>query len=117
MMQSLMLRTLQETEAFRYAYRFEKIEAQITNTLGWSATTSQVQPWVYAELTQTYVLDAAMRERLARLNPKASARLAQRLIEASERAYWEPDEETLAALHAAGDELEDHLEGVALGAA
>ncbi|HJL36003.1 MAG TPA: magnesium chelatase subunit H, partial [Polyangiaceae bacterium LLY-WYZ-15_(1-7)] len=94
-----------------------QIEAQITNTLGWSATTSQVQPWVYAELTQTYVLDAAMRERLARLNPKASARLAQRLIEASERAYWEPDEETLAALHAAGDELEDHLEGVALGAA
>jgi magnesium chelatase subunit H len=89
-----------------------QIEAQVTNTLGWSATTSQVQPWVYRELTKTYVLDEAMRERLSKLNPKASLKLAQRLIEASERSYWEPDEETMAALYAAGDELEDTLEGV-----
>jgi len=89
-----------------------QIEAQVTNTLGWSATTGQVQPWVYRELTKTYVLDEAMRQRLARLNPKASVRLANRLIEASERQYWEPDKEMLAALMDAGDELEDQLEGV-----
>ncbi|MEM9194176.1 MAG: magnesium chelatase subunit H [Myxococcota bacterium] len=89
-----------------------QIEAQVTNTLGWSATTSQVQPWVYRELTKTYVLDPAMRERLAELNPKASVKLANRLVEASERQYWQPDDEMLAALHAAGDELEDRLEGV-----
>jgi len=89
-----------------------QIEAQVTNTLGWSATTQQVDPWVYRELTKTYVLDEAMRERLAALNPKASLKLAQRLIEASERHYWEPDPEMLAALEAAGDELEDRLEGL-----
>ncbi|MFO0736484.1 MAG: magnesium chelatase subunit H [Labilithrix sp.] len=89
-----------------------QIEAQVTNTLGWSATTSQVAPWVYRELSATYVLDPVMRERLAALNPKASLKLANRLIEATERSYWQPDAATLAALRAAGDELEDQLEGV-----
>jgi magnesium chelatase subunit H len=93
------------------------IEAQVTNTLGWSATTQQVQPWVYRELTRTYVLDTAMRERLAELNPRASLKLANRLIEASERRYWSPDPETLAALRAAGDDLEDRLEGIAANVA
>jgi magnesium chelatase subunit H len=88
------------------------IEAQVTNTLGWSATTSQVQPWVYRELSNTYMLDPAMRQRLASLNPKASLKIARRLLEASERRYWQPDPETLAALSAANDELEDRLEGV-----
>ncbi|MCR9220002.1 MAG: magnesium chelatase subunit H [Alphaproteobacteria bacterium] len=89
-----------------------QIEAQVTNTLGWSATTGQVQPWVYQQLTETFVLDAAMRKRLATLNPKASARVANRLLEAHERRYWEPDQDTLAALKAAGEELENRLEGI-----
>ena len=88
------------------------IEAHITNTLGWSATTGQVQPWVYQQITQTFVLDDAMRERLASLNPTASARVANRLLEAHERQYWSPDEAMLEALRRASEELEDRLEGV-----
>lgn len=94
-----------------------QIEQHVTNMLGWSATTGQVAPWVYQQLTQTYVLDDQMRERLATLNPTASARVANRLIEAHERAYWTPDETTLAALRRAGEELEDRLEGVGAEAA
>jgi magnesium chelatase subunit H len=93
------------------------IETSITNTLGWSATTGQVSPWVYTQMARTFVLDPRMRERLAALNPTASARMANRLIEASERNYWSPNEEELQALHAAGDELEDRLEGITAGAA
>lgn len=89
-----------------------QIEAQVTNTLGWSATTGEVQPWVYQEISETFVLDAAMRERLATLNPKASARMANRLLEASDRAYWAPDAATLQALRDAADDLEDRLEGL-----
>ncbi len=59
-----------------------EIDATVTNTLGWSATTGEVQPWVYQQLAETYVLDDAMRDRLAALNPKASAKIANRLIEA-----------------------------------
>ena len=90
-----------------------QIEAAVTNTMGWSATTGAVAPWVYQQLTQTYVLDRDMRDRLAALNPKASARVANRLIEAHERNYWSPDDATLAALREAGEELEDRLEGIA----
>ncbi len=89
-----------------------QIEVHVTNTMGWSATTGQVQPWVYKQLTDTFMLDPAMRERLAQLNPTASARMANRLIEASERSYWQPDADTLDALKRAGEELEDRLEGV-----
>ena len=88
------------------------IESHVTNTLGWSATTGAVEPWVYARLSETFVLDEAMRERLSALNPQGAARMAGRLLEASDRAYWEPDPETLAALQSAADELEDRMEGV-----
>ena len=94
-----------------------QIEVHITNTMGWSATTGQVAPWVYQRLTETYVLDAEMRERLAALNPTASAKVANRLIEAHERRYWTPDPATLEALRRAGEELEDRLEGVLEAAA
>jgi magnesium chelatase subunit H len=89
-----------------------QIEVHVTNTMGWSATTGQVQPWVYQQLSETFVLDPAMRERLAKLNPTASAKVANRLLEASERQFWKPDAQMLDALRRAGEELEDRLEGV-----
>ena len=89
-----------------------QIEAQVTNTMGWSATTGQVAPWIYQQLAQTYMLDPDMRARLAKLNPTASARIANRLIEAHERQYWKPSDETIEALRLAGEELEDRLEGI-----
>ncbi len=90
-----------------------QIEAHVTNTLGWSATTGQVDPWVYQRISETFVLDEDMRERLAKLNPTASSRMANRLLEASDRSYWTPDEDMLAALQDAADALEDRLEGIA----
>ncbi|MDP5086668.1 MAG: magnesium chelatase subunit H [Yoonia sp.] len=90
-----------------------QIEAQVTNTMGWSATTGEVEPWVYQRLSETFVLDKDMRERLAALNPQASMRMANRLLEASDRHYWAPDEATLAALQDAADALEDRMEGIA----
>ncbi|MEF3046747.1 magnesium chelatase subunit H [Tabrizicola sp. L79] len=90
-----------------------QIEAHVTNTLGWSATTGHVEPWVYQRLSETFVLDDAMRKRLAGLNPEASNRMAQKLLEASDRNYWQPDADTLAALQQAADELEDRMEGIA----
>ncbi|WP_448579681.1 magnesium chelatase subunit H [Thermaurantiacus sp.] len=88
------------------------IEAQVTVTMGWSATTGDVAPWVFQSTAETFVLDEAMRNRLARLNPRSSQRLADRLLEAVDRDLWKPDAATLAALRAAADNLEDRLEGV-----
>lgn len=89
-----------------------QIETHVTNTMGWSATTGKVAPWVYQQISDTFVLDDNMRKRLASLNPAASAKVANRLLEAHERQYWTPSAETLEALERAGEELEDVLEGV-----
>ena len=89
-----------------------QIEAHVTNTVGWSATTGEVAPWVYKQFTETFVLDDNMRNRLATLNPVASAKMANRLIEAHQRNYWTPEPSMLDALRRAGDELEDRLEGI-----
>ncbi len=94
-----------------------EIEAHVSNTFGWSATTGEVQPWVYEKLSETFVLDPDMRERLAKLNPTASVKIANRLIEAHERNYWTPDNAMREALQRAGEELEDRLEGIGLEAA
>ncbi len=89
-----------------------QIETHVTNTMGWSATTGDVAPWVYQKITETYLLDPAMRERLATLNPTAAAKVADRLMEAHARNFWTPDDATLAALQRAGEDLEDRLEGI-----
>jgi magnesium chelatase subunit H len=89
-----------------------QIEVHVTNTMGWSATTGQVEPWVYEQITRTFVLDPEMRARLAQLNPAASAKMTNRILEAHARGYWTPDADTLASLRDAGDEMEDRLEGV-----
>ncbi|MBT5489526.1 MAG: magnesium chelatase, partial [Halieaceae bacterium] len=89
-----------------------QIEAHVTNTMGWSATTGDVSPWVYKQLSETFVLDEQMRDRLAKLNPVSASRLANRLIEAQERDYWGADDDSIDALKRAGEDLEDFLEGV-----
>ena len=90
----------------------KQIESHVTNTMGWSATTGKVAPWVYQQISDTFMLDGDMRKRLASLNPHASAKVANRLLEAHERQYWSPDPETLEALERAGEEIEDALEGI-----
>ncbi|MEM6589917.1 MAG: magnesium chelatase subunit H [Pseudomonadota bacterium] len=90
-----------------------QIESTVTNTMGWSATTGQVEPWVYQRISETFVLDEDMRARLTELNPAASSRMANRLLEAHDRAYWQPDEATLEALREAAEAIEDQMEGIA----
>jgi magnesium chelatase subunit H len=53
-----------------------------------------------------------MRERMAKLNPIAAAKIANRLIEANDRRYWSPDQATLDQLRQAGEDLEDRMEGI-----
>ncbi len=93
------------------------IESHVTNTMGWSATTGQVAPWVYQQLSETFILDETMRNRLAALNPTAAAKVVNRLLEAQERSYWQPDDECLDKLRSAGEDLEDWIEGVTGGEA
>ena len=75
-----------------------EIENHVANTFGWSATADAVDPWIYTEIAKTFVLDAAMFERLWELNQYSTESLVRRLLEAHERGYWNPDEEVLERL-------------------
>jgi len=86
-----------------------EIENHVTNTFGWSATADAVDPWIYTEIAQTFLLDETMCERLHELNPYSLESLAKRLVEAHERGYWNPDEAILERLR----EVIEHLGQVA----
>src|SRR5688572_4799775 len=75
-----------------------EIENHVANTFGWSATADAVDPWIYTEISKTYLLDPAMFERLMELNPYSTASLTKRLLEAHERGYWNPDEDVIEKL-------------------
>ncbi|ACF13748.1 magnesium chelatase, H subunit [Chloroherpeton thalassium ATCC 35110] len=89
-----------------------EIEAHVNNTYGWSATAAAVEGWVYKGVAETYLQDGEMRERLAKLNPHATAGIARRLLEANSRGFWEADEATLEELREIYHDLEDRLEKV-----
>src|ERR1041384_5955612 len=75
-----------------------EIENHVANTFGWSATADAVDPWIYTEITNTFLLDDEMLNRLSELNQYSVQSLAKRLLEAHERGYWNPNEEMLEKL-------------------
>jgi magnesium chelatase subunit H len=89
-----------------------EIENHVFNTFGWSATADAVDPWIYTDIAKTFLLDSTMFNRLQELNPYSVRSLTQRLLEAHDRGYWNPDEEILEKLRDLVDNLEDQLEGV-----
>jgi magnesium chelatase subunit H len=89
-----------------------EIENHVSNTFGWSATADAVDDWIYSEVANTFLLDEAMLERLRDLNPHSAHSLAQRLLEANGRGYWDVDDHVLEKLRDISRSLEDQLEGV-----
>ena len=90
-----------------------EIENHVSNTFGWSATADAVDDWIYSEVANTFLFDETMLERLRDLNPHSAHSLAQRLLEANGRGYWDVDESVLGRLREISRSLEDQLEGVA----
>jgi magnesium chelatase subunit H len=88
-----------------------EIENHVANTFGWSATADAVDPWIYTEISKTFLLDSEMFKRLQELNPHSLRSLAKRLMEAHDRGYWNPDEEVLEKLR----ELVDSMELASVG--
>lgn len=90
-----------------------EIENHVANTFGWSATADAVDPWIYTEISQTFLMDPIMFKRLLELNPHSVHSLSKRLVEAHDRGYWNPAEEMVEKLRDMVGSLEDQLEGVA----
>src|SRR4026208_2376568 len=86
-----------------------EIENHVSNTFGWSATADAGDDWIYSEVANTLLFDETMLERLRDLNPHSAHSLAQRLLEANGRGYWEADAAVLEKLRDISRSLEAQL--------
>lgn len=89
-----------------------EIEKRLTNTVGWSATSGQVDNWVYEEANSTFIADEDMLKRLLETNPNSFRKLVQTFLEANGRGYWETSEQNLERLRQLYSEVEDKIEGI-----
>eukprot|EP00850_Spirogloea_muscicola_P020228 SM000210S06742 [mRNA] locus=s210:163176:170627:+ [translate_table: standard] len=89
-----------------------EIEKRLTNTMGWSATSGQVDNWVYEEANTTFIEDEEMQKRLLDTNPNSFRKLVQTFLEANGRGYWETSEENVEKLRQLYQDVEDRIEGV-----
>lgn len=87
-----------------------EIENHVANTFGWSATADAVDPWIYTEIAQTFLVDQEMFKRLLELNPYSIRSLTNRLLEAHTRGYWNPDEAMLEKLREIIGSVEEERE-------
>jgi len=89
-----------------------EIQKRLTNTMGWSATSGQVDNWVYDEANATFIEDPAMAARLMDANPNSFRKLVATFLEANGRGYWDATEEQLERLRQMYTDVEDKIEGV-----
>jgi len=89
-----------------------ELSKRLTNTIGWSATSGQVDNWIYEEANDTFVKDEQMQKRLLDLNPNSFRKMVATLLEANGRGYWDTTEENLDRLREIYQEVEDKIEGI-----
>ncbi|RAL42522.1 hypothetical protein DM860_011140 [Cuscuta australis] len=89
-----------------------KIEKRLTNTVGWSATSGQVDNWVYEEANTTFIQDEEMLNRLMNTNPNSFRKMLQTFLETNGRGYWETSAENIEKLRQLYSEVEDKIEGI-----
>jgi magnesium chelatase subunit H len=89
-----------------------EVAKRLNFTLGWSATSGQVDNFVYEEANDTFINDEEMRKRLLELNPHSFRRIVGTLLEVHGRGYWETSEENIQQLQDIYQEIEDRIEGV-----
>jgi magnesium chelatase subunit H len=89
-----------------------EIQKRLNNTMGWSATSGQVDNWVYNEANATFMEDTDMAQRLMDANPNSFRKMVANFLEASGRGYWDASEDQLARLKELYMEVEDKIEGV-----
>ncbi len=89
-----------------------EVSNRLNYTLGWSATSGQVDNFVYEESNETFINDPEMRKRLMELNPHSFRRIVGTLLEVNGRGYWETSDENIEQLKELYQEVEDRIEGV-----
>ncbi len=88
----------------------QKIADRVQYVLGLAATTGAVDDWTWSSIASRYVFDEEMLRRLLQNNAFATAEIARRLMEASQRGYWDATEEEKERMKAVYLEIERAIE-------
>lgn len=89
-----------------------EITKRLKNTMGWSATSGEVDNFIYEDANDVFIKDEAMRKRLLDTNPNAFRDMITTFLEANGRGYWDTSDENLELLQELYQEVEDKIEGV-----
>lgn len=90
----------------------QQIAKRLEHMVGLAATTEAVDPALFDAANRCLIADEALRRRIEQNNPYALLEVIDRLLEAHNRGYWQPDDNDLARLLALRSQIEDRLEGV-----
>lgn len=89
-----------------------EITKRLKNTMGWSATSGEVDNFIYEDANETFIKDESMRKRMLDTNPNAFRDMVTTFLEANGRGYWDTSDENLELLQELYQEVEDKIEGV-----
>jgi cobaltochelatase CobN len=86
------------------------IMKRVTRVYGWSASTREVDNWIFNDIADTFVNNEEMRQFFEQNNPHALEEIARRLLEAQQRGLWDADEKVLEDLKSHYLEIESWME-------
>uniref|UniRef100_A0A0G4FNK7 magnesium chelatase n=1 Tax=Chromera velia CCMP2878 TaxID=1169474 RepID=A0A0G4FNK7_9ALVE len=89
-----------------------EIQKRLKNTMGWSATSGEVDNFIYEDANDVFIKDDEMRQRLLDLNPNSFRDMVGTFLEAYGRGYWDTSEENIQRLQELYQDVEDRIEGV-----
>jgi cobaltochelatase CobN len=88
----------------------QQIADRVENMLGLAATTHSVDNWIWSAIAERYLFDREMNEKLTNNNSFAAAAVAERLLEAEKRGYWQATTEEMEKLRAVYLDMEGDIE-------
>jgi len=88
----------------------QQVAERLENVLGLAATTHSVDNWIWSSIADRYIFDEEVRERLIENNRFAAVEIAERLLEAEKRGYWDATEEEMEKLRDAYLQMEGDIE-------
>jgi cobaltochelatase CobN len=88
----------------------QKIADRFENIMGLTATTGEVEQWIYNDLNATFVEDEEMRKRMKENNPYAYIEIMEQMLEYYNRGYWDASDEQINNLKRVYLEIEGDVE-------
>ncbi|HWR38741.1 MAG TPA: cobaltochelatase subunit CobN [Patescibacteria group bacterium] len=86
------------------------LASAVAHCYDWDATSEVMKDWMYQGLAQKYALNEEMQQWMQEVNPWALQRIAEKLLEASQRGLWQADETTRRQLQQLYLDIEGELE-------